>query len=56
MNTCFKHFYYFVREFNLVALKELEPLKDMTDRICQDKSPSPNNSNASPPVTPGENF
>jgi len=26
VNTCYKHFYYFVCEFNLVDKKELEPL------------------------------
>ena len=26
VNTCYKHFYYFVVEFQLVAEKELEPL------------------------------
>ncbi len=26
MNTCYKHFYYFVMEFGLVDKKELEPL------------------------------
>lgn len=26
VNTCYKHFYYFVTEFNLVAEKEFEPL------------------------------
>jgi MOB kinase activator 1 len=27
LNTCFKHFIYFVREFDLVDEKQLEPLK-----------------------------
>lgn len=52
VNTCYKHFYYFVREFNLVALRELEPLKEMTDCICRDKSPSPSKSNSSIPGSP----
>lgn len=26
VNTCYKHFYYFVTEYNLVDKKELEPL------------------------------
>ncbi|KAK6192168.1 hypothetical protein SNE40_003688 [Patella caerulea] len=34
INTCYKHFYYFVTEYNLVDKKELEPLRDMTERIC----------------------
>ena len=38
VNTCYKHFYYFVNEFELVATKELEPLKEMTSKICTDMS------------------
>jgi len=34
VNTCYKHFYYFVMEFNLISAKELEPLAEMTKRIC----------------------
>ncbi|XP_060593239.1 MOB kinase activator 3B-like isoform X2 [Ruditapes philippinarum] len=34
VNTCYKHFYYFVAEYNLVDKKELEPLKEMTQKIC----------------------
>lgn len=26
VNACYKHFYYFVREFSLVETKEFEPL------------------------------
>lgn len=26
VNTCYKHFYHFVREFGLIDTKELEPL------------------------------
>lgn len=26
VNTCYKHFYYFIREFSLVDQRELEPL------------------------------
>ncbi len=37
VNTCYKHFYYFVNEFNLLNEKEFEPLKEMTRRICVDK-------------------
>lgn len=36
VNTCYKHFYYFVREFELISVKELEPLVEMTKRICTD--------------------
>ncbi|KAK1801043.1 hypothetical protein P4O66_022649, partial [Electrophorus voltai] len=35
VNTCYKHFYYFVTEFNLIDHKELEPLKEMTSRMCR---------------------
>ncbi|XP_017509422.1 MOB kinase activator 3A [Manis javanica] len=34
VNTCYKHFYYFVTEFGLIDTKELEPLKEMTTRMC----------------------
>ncbi|RZF44241.1 hypothetical protein LSTR_LSTR003881 [Laodelphax striatellus] len=48
VNTCYKHFYYFVREFDLVNTKELEPLKEMTAHICRDQSPTPQNSTDTP--------
>lgn len=34
VNTCYKHFYYFVTEYSLVDKKELEPLREMTEKIC----------------------
>ncbi|KAK7099031.1 MOB kinase activator 3B-like [Littorina saxatilis] len=34
INTCYKHFYYFVTEYNLINKSELEPLREMTERIC----------------------
>ncbi|XP_016300378.1 MOB kinase activator 3B-like [Sinocyclocheilus anshuiensis] len=34
VNTCYKHFYYFSTELNLIECKELEPLKEMTSRMC----------------------
>ncbi|XP_043208285.1 MOB kinase activator 3A-like [Amphibalanus amphitrite] len=34
VNTCYKHFYYFVTEFELVKPRELEALREMTARIC----------------------
>lgn len=37
VNTCYKHFYYFVTEFQILNEKELEPLKEMTRRICTDR-------------------
>ena len=36
MNTCYKHFYYFVTEFDLINEKEYAPLQEMTKRICTD--------------------
>jgi hypothetical protein len=36
VNTCYKHFYYFVTEFDLVSQKELEPLAVMASKICKD--------------------
>jgi hypothetical protein len=49
VNTCYKHFYYFVREFELIGLKELEPLQEMTAMICKDATAhAPHHSMASP--------
>lgn len=33
LNTCFKHFIYFVHEFKLIEPKELQPLKDLIDSL-----------------------
>ena len=41
VNTCYKHYYYFVNEFNLIAPKEFEPLKEMTEKICCDPYDTP---------------
>lgn len=35
-NTLFKHFYYFVKEFQMVDDKEFAPLIDLIDKICKD--------------------
>ncbi|XP_026471453.1 MOB kinase activator-like 3 isoform X1 [Ctenocephalides felis] len=37
VNTCYKHFYYFIREFDLVSANELEPLAEMTAHICKEQ-------------------
>lgn len=37
VNTCYKHFYYFVNEFELISPKELEPLAEMTAHVCKDQ-------------------
>jgi Mob1/phocein family len=36
VNTCFKHFYYFVTEFDLLPAKEMEPLMELVKQICKD--------------------
>jgi len=38
LNTCFKHYYYFICEFNLVDRKELAPLQELiTNLTSRDK-------------------
>ncbi|RWS30172.1 MOB kinase activator-like 3 [Leptotrombidium deliense] len=34
VNTCYKHFYFFVNEFELVSRKEFEPLTELTRKLC----------------------
>ncbi|XP_047125368.1 MOB kinase activator 3A isoform X2 [Hydra vulgaris] len=34
INQCYKHFYHFVTEFDLIEKRELNPLKDMTMQLC----------------------
>ncbi|CAL8108556.1 unnamed protein product [Orchesella dallaii] len=46
VNTCYKHFYYFVMEFHLINGKELEPLKEMTIRICPPPQPNVSSSHS----------
>ena len=36
LNTCFKHFILFIKEFKLVSSKELEPLKDLIAKIDEE--------------------
>lgn len=31
LNTCFKHFIFFVKEFDLIEDSELEPLRDLVN-------------------------
>jgi len=33
VNTCYKHYYYFVDEFDLIDKKELEPLQELSDHL-----------------------
>jgi len=35
LNTCFKHFYYFICEFNLVTKQEMEPLQELIDNLTR---------------------
>ena len=35
-NALFKHFYYFCKEFELLNVKEYEPLEDLIKGICKD--------------------
>jgi len=37
LNTCFKHFYYFISEFQLVEKKEMAPLQDLIDQLTAPK-------------------
>jgi MOB kinase activator 1 len=44
LNTCFKHFIFFIDEFRLVDEKDLEPLKDLIHiRLAEDPTLSPRN-------------
>jgi len=38
LNTCFKHFFYFTREFRLIESRELEPLQQVITNLTQDES------------------
>jgi MOB kinase activator 1 len=33
INTCFKHFYYFTNEFQLIDDKDMEPMKSLIDKL-----------------------
>lgn len=33
LNSCFKHFYYFICEFNLVSKQEMEPLSELITQL-----------------------
>uniref|UniRef100_A0AC34Q2H1 MOB kinase activator-like 3 n=1 Tax=Panagrolaimus sp. JU765 TaxID=591449 RepID=A0AC34Q2H1_9BILA len=39
-NTLYKNFYYFVTEFNLVSTRELDALKNLTDKLINEKQKS----------------
>jgi len=42
LNTCFKHFIYFVKEFKLISHNELNPLVDLIDSLMGGSSDSKN--------------
>mmetsp|Transcript_38986 Transcript_38986/g.28833 ORF Transcript_38986/g.28833 Transcript_38986/m.28833 type:complete len:80 (-) Transcript_38986:42-281(-) len=37
LNTCFKHFIYFIDQFNLVEPKELAPLSELIEKFKERK-------------------
>eukprot|EP01117_Protostelium_nocturnum_P011652 TRINITY_DN423_c0_g1_i2.p1 TRINITY_DN423_c0_g1~~TRINITY_DN423_c0_g1_i2.p1 ORF type:complete len:132 (+),score=29.76 TRINITY_DN423_c0_g1_i2:412-807(+) len=39
LNTCFKHFYYFICEFNLVEKKEMAPLDELINNLTKNDKP-----------------
>ena len=42
LNTCFKHYMYFVYEFNLIPRKEeLQPLQELVEELEPSPAPSP---------------
>jgi len=49
LNTCFKHFIYFVYEFKLIEPKELEPLRDLIDSLMGKDSKALGSSSSSAP-------
>eukprot|EP01138_Halocafeteria_seosinensis_P000706 gb/GECG01000723.1/.p1 GENE.gb/GECG01000723.1/~~gb/GECG01000723.1/.p1 ORF type:complete len:232 (+),score=25.97 gb/GECG01000723.1/:1-696(+) len=46
LNTCFKHFIFFVLEFELVDKKELEPLQELIDNMLERSGYGPCKSNS----------
>ncbi|TRY80548.1 hypothetical protein TCAL_04799 [Tigriopus californicus] len=42
LNTSFKHFIYFVQEFELIEKKELAPLQELIDRLTSINTALPN--------------
>ncbi|KAL6054227.1 MOB kinase activator-like 1A [Balamuthia mandrillaris] len=38
LNTCFKHFYYFIQEFDLVDRKEMSPLDDLIENLTKNRT------------------
>jgi MOB kinase activator 1 len=62
LNTCFKHFYFFIVEFSLVDKREMAPLEELINSLVNQKdkevtglkgpSSSTNNSSSSPTTKP----
>lgn len=55
LNTCFKHFIYFVYEFKLIEQKELQPLRDLIDSLMgkeNNNNDNTNNNTTSQPNSP----
>jgi MOB kinase activator 1 len=48
VNSCFKHFVLFVKEFGLVDDVEMEPLRDVINELLQTRDPRPDNSKPRP--------
>jgi len=43
LNTCFKHFIFFIERFNLVDAKELAPLADLIQKFKERRKEQENN-------------
>ena len=54
LNTSFKHFIYFVQEFELIEKKELAPLQELIDRLTSmgSNGSGENIQHSSDPTTP----
>jgi len=57
LNTCFKHFYFFIMEFQLVDKREMVPLEELIDSLVNQKDAtgvkapgSSNNTSSSKPA------
>jgi len=44
LNTCFKHFYYFVNEFGLLNEKDLEPMQESIKKLIENRLTDTNTS------------
>ena len=54
LNTCFKHFFYFVLEFDLIQKEELRPLQELIDKLIEeDEVKHASKPAATPAIAPG---